>query len=472
MARLQPGHRRSQLDPNGVLEPHSAALPHHPPPRNARVVLEHDPPPLVRRLAQQLALALESAERLDIVAHDPGEPEVRRGRDQVGDERGGLAAVLDQYRLVPRHVARRHPREDAREHLGVAVQHLELPGVGDGLEVGAEVARAGALVGLPGELEVAALDDVGRVRKGGAEDALVVADAGGVAVGVAARMVEVEMGIDDPLHVGGRVAGIVQRVEQLGRRTFAPAPRGILDAVDLAELRVVLGADGGIDEDQAVAVLDQQAAHRERDAVPLVGGDLPVPERLRHDAEHGAAVEALEAALEGVAPEAADGEAVDERHAAPSATESSRGAVGIAERRRRGAFRVPIASRSCSVRAPSPRARSSRSRRSWAVTIASPAARWRAGFSKAKCRERLSRPQERTFRTSRRARRTVQSRAPSSSMSRARRTSAVTKLQSKRALCATKTRPLRADITWSAISSKRGAPRTMSSVMLVIREMA
>ena len=63
----------------------------------------------------------------------------------------------------------------------------------------------------------------------------------------------------------------------------------------------------------AVGVLDEQAAHAERDAVALVGRDLPLPERLRDDAEHRAAVELLAAGLEGVDAERADGARLDER---------------------------------------------------------------------------------------------------------------------------------------------------------------
>ena len=53
-------------------------------------------------------------------------------------------------------------------------------------------------------------------------------------------------------------------------------------------------------------MLDEETAQSEGDAVAVIGGDAPLPQRLGHDAEHGAAVEALAAALEGVTGQAAD----------------------------------------------------------------------------------------------------------------------------------------------------------------------
>ena len=53
-------------------------------------------------------------------------------------------------------------------------------------------------------------------------------------------------------------------------------------------------------------MLDEQAAHAELDPIALVGGDAPLPERLRDDAEHRAAVELLAAGLDRVDAQAAD----------------------------------------------------------------------------------------------------------------------------------------------------------------------
>ncbi len=55
-------------------------------------------------------------------------------------------------------------------------------------------------------------------------------------------------------------------------------------------------------------MLDQEAAHGERNPVALVGSNLSLPQRLGHHAEHRAAIEALQAGLERVAAQAADRE--------------------------------------------------------------------------------------------------------------------------------------------------------------------
>ena len=65
------------------------------------------------------------------------------------------------------------------------------------------------------------------------------------------------------------------------------------------------------------------------------------PERIRHHAEHRAAVEALEPAFQQVAAEPADLEALRERHESTSGAESARGSVGMALRRRRGRRGAP-----------------------------------------------------------------------------------------------------------------------------------
>src|SRR6185436_21163685 len=52
-----------------------------------------------------------------------------------------------------------------------------------------------------------------------------------------------------------------------------------------------LRADAVVDENLPRAVFDEQAPHREGNAVALVGGEALLPQRARHHAEHGASVE-------------------------------------------------------------------------------------------------------------------------------------------------------------------------------------
>src|SRR5207253_11468388 len=139
-----------------------------------------------------------------------------------------------------------------------------------------------------------------------------------------------------------------------------------------------LVAEPGVHEHEAVVVLDQQAAQRQGDAVALVGGDAPLPQRLGHDAEHGAAVEALGAAFEGMAGEAADFERRVEHQKSERGTRNAEQAWEVARAvTPPPLFRVPTSAfrvlacrvRSCSwiscssVSTPRSAARPSRARR-------------------------------------------------------------------------------------------------------------
>src|SRR5690606_38032291 len=159
------------------------------------------------------------------------------------------------------------------------------------------------------------------------------------------------------------------------------------------------------DEDEGVGRLDEEAAHGERNAVPLVGGDPALPERLGDDAEHGAAVEALEPGLEGVDAESAEFAGAPEWQGVYAHMLSMD--VGSAVRRRRLSRRLVRNSWSPSQSTISrSSARSIRRRRTSTVARASPMARWRASFSMPKYS--LSEPSERleTSGTRRRAIRT------------------------------------------------------------------
>src|SRR5439155_1271951 len=66
-------------------------------------------------------------------------------------------SAFDQHGLMVGHVARRGEAVDPGQHLRLAVDQPE----GDGLEIVPQVARRGALVGVPGEVQLALLHDVG-----------------------------------------------------------------------------------------------------------------------------------------------------------------------------------------------------------------------------------------------------------------------------------------------------------------------
>src|SRR5256885_8936301 len=108
------------------------------------------------------------------------------GRDEVREKADPLTAAPNQYRLVIGHVSGRREAADAGKGLRLAVDERER----DRLEVGREVARRRALVGVARELQVPLLDEVtcpweahlGATRR--------------ISVGIAARVIEVQVRID------------------------------------------------------------------------------------------------------------------------------------------------------------------------------------------------------------------------------------------------------------------------------------
>ena len=80
----------------------------------------------------------------------------------------------------------------------------------------------------------------------------------------------------------------------------------VVDAVDVLQLGRELVAVAGLDSTRSPARLDQQAARRVLAAVERVARHQLRPERLRHDAVHGAAVEAEVAAVEHRQPRVAE----------------------------------------------------------------------------------------------------------------------------------------------------------------------
>src|SRR5437899_11755559 len=107
--------------------------------------------------------------------------------DEVREKAHPLTAALDQYRLVIRHVPRRRQAADPGERLRLPVEKRER----HPLEVVREVARRGALVGVPGELELSLLDHVRRPWKGdpnGASRASTISTP--LPIGIAARVIE------------------------------------------------------------------------------------------------------------------------------------------------------------------------------------------------------------------------------------------------------------------------------------------
>src|SRR5438034_11370595 len=98
-----------------------------------------------------------------------------------------LHDALPIYRLVERHVTGGGEAADTRERLRFSVQQLER----HALEVVGQIARRGTLVRMSGELELPPLHHVAGIGEARQHRA------SAVPVRVAARVIEVEMGVDD-----------------------------------------------------------------------------------------------------------------------------------------------------------------------------------------------------------------------------------------------------------------------------------
>src|SRR5437764_264457 len=203
------------------------------------------------------------------------------GRDEVREEADPLTAALNQDRLVIGHVSGRREAADAGKGRRLAVDEREW----DRLEVGREVARRRALVGVARELQLPPLDDVAGLWETESDATR------RIAVGIAARVIEVQVRIDHPADIGGDMTELRERIFELG----TPVLPFVHDPVDVFELLVFLVAEPRVHKHEPVVVLDQEAAQRQGNAVALVGRNATLPQRFRHDAEHGAAVEGLAA---------------------------------------------------------------------------------------------------------------------------------------------------------------------------------
>ena len=80
----------------------------------------------------------------------------------------------------------------------------------------------------------------------------------------------------DELHVLGREASLTDPVLQLSASTRA----GVLQSVNVVELRAFLVPCTGVHQHQPILVLHEQAAHAEGDAIALVRRNAFLPERL------------------------------------------------------------------------------------------------------------------------------------------------------------------------------------------------
>jgi len=109
--------------------------------------------------------------------------------------------------------------------------------------------------------------------------------------GAATGVVEVEVGQDDGIDVSG---------SQSLSRKGSLQPVAVVDVEHPVEVRTVLPADTGIDDDPVAAGDDEKRPQGEPNPVVVIGRIGLLPEDARHDAEHRPAVEPEEPVAQGL----------------------------------------------------------------------------------------------------------------------------------------------------------------------------
>src|SRR5579883_570862 len=240
-----------------------------------RIVGEPAHPAFVRRAAQPFSLLLDGLERIQVEGRHPGRLQMRGGRHEVGEKAERASAARRGHHAQIVVVPRRALHADAGNDLAIARDQRHAARLDQRIVIRIDVADAVPREPLVRVLPFAPRGEVARPRK----------RRRGAPVpqnGVSAAMVPVQVAIDDDID-GFRIdARRRDRLAQiLGLRLQTHA---------LACPCVHLVAAAGFDQDRVLAGADDVAVEAARDPVQLVRGRLPAPERLRHHAEHRAAI--------------------------------------------------------------------------------------------------------------------------------------------------------------------------------------
>ena len=254
---------------------------------------QHQPLLRNRPLVKPLAL-LDRAQRVQIVAHHPGCVQVVRRGDQVADvdcvrcARAGCSRLrrpgwLDMHAHHLRRVSGEQLHPDAGAYLrrgacAGQIQQRHLAALHQRVVVGREVADAVALQLQVAVLHLAAMGKVAGVGEGGGHAAVRMQRR------VPAAVVEVQVGVDHNVHLRRVHAGCGIGLEQQ-----------LLVAEDLAHPGRMLVADAGLDDHGVPARAHHRGVQSQPDAVVRVRRDAPLPQRLGHHTEHGAAVQQVDA---------------------------------------------------------------------------------------------------------------------------------------------------------------------------------
>src|SRR5688572_10740240 len=134
---------------------------------------------------------------------------MRRSWDDIRQKTCGLVIRCQYDRLMVRRMPRRRQHTNAGDDLGWAFHKSEAAGFVHGIEVVRQITRAHTLVTIMRPFPLTALHNVFGVRKRHANLAVL------IFYGVAARVIEMQMRVDDNIDVAWGVAGGAYGVFQL-----------------------------------------------------------------------------------------------------------------------------------------------------------------------------------------------------------------------------------------------------------------
>ena len=165
--------------------------------------------------------------------------------------------------------------------LPFALDQIPEPGSPDRLKILAQVAGPDAFILTVGEIELTPLYDITSFREGRHNLAIIAAKR------VSASMVEVKVRAKHDVDIGRIEPGVSNAILESGRISC------VRDPINISEFLVVLVPHSSIDKDESVRSLYKQTPHGQRDSIPIVGRDTPLPEGLWNNSEHRSTVELL-----------------------------------------------------------------------------------------------------------------------------------------------------------------------------------
>src|SRR5208337_3575213 len=228
---------------------------------------------LLNQLGKQALLAGESLHRIQVETHNPWISQMRSGGNGIGNEICTLVPGFNAHTLQVARVTRYDLNPNAWDYFRVAIEKLSLR-LG-GHEKLLNVTGLVSFRGIERALPLCALDEIPSARKSGDSFPLQTPR-------VPAAVVEMKVSVDYNVDVLRLEPQLIESRQE---------HRGMLDVIDVLELRVELVPNACFHENVLPAGADQQAGQGKPDSVALVRWGLAFPQGLRHDAEHLSSIE-------------------------------------------------------------------------------------------------------------------------------------------------------------------------------------